>query len=67
MNVRETTLVSDRDPVVIHLTVQLECMSAESDDRSDRERARESLLSGGERVSKGRQRSTDGDDEADEN
>ena len=39
-------------------------MSTESDDRSDREQARESLLSGGERVSKGRQR---GDDEDDEN
>lgn len=31
-------------------------MSTESDDQSDREQARQSLLSGGERVSKGRQR-----------
>ncbi len=34
----------------------------EHSEESDRERARESLLHGGERVSKGRQRS-DGDDE----
>lgn len=37
-------------------------MGAEDDGRSDRERARESLLSGGERVSKGRQRDDDADD-----
>ncbi|WP_255509550.1 hypothetical protein [Halorubrum sp. GN11_10-6_MGM] len=40
-------------------------MSAESEEKSDREKARESLLSGGERVSKGRQR--DDDDDADDN
>jgi hypothetical protein len=36
-------------------------MSAESEEPSDQEKARESLLSGGERVSKGRQRG-DNDD-----
>ena len=36
-------------------------MSAEGEERSDREKARESLLSGGERVSKGRQRDDDDD------
>jgi len=35
-------------------------MNAESEKLSDREKARESLLSGGERVSKGRQRDDDG-------
>jgi len=38
-------------------------MSTESDEQSDREQARESLLSGGERVSKGRQRGDPDDDE----
>jgi hypothetical protein len=38
---------------------------ATEEDQSDRERARASLLSGGERVAKGRQRS-DGDDETDD-
>jgi len=36
-------------------------MTDEPDEQSDRDRARVSLLSGGERVAKGRQR--DGDDE----
>lgn len=35
-------------------------MSAQEEDQSNQERARESLLDGGERVAKGRQR---GDDE----
>jgi hypothetical protein len=38
---------------------------ATEEDQSDRERARASLLSGGERVAKGRQRS-DVDDETDD-
>jgi hypothetical protein len=36
-------------------------MSAESEEPSDQEKARESLLSGGERVSKGRQRGNNDD------
>lgn len=38
-------------------------MSTESDEQTDREKARESLLSGGERVSKGRQRDKTDDKE----
>jgi len=34
----------------------------EEEEQSDRERARASLLSGGERVAKGRQRDDDGED-----
>ena len=37
-------------------------MSDEPEERSDRDRARASLLSGGERVAKGRQRDGDSDD-----
>ncbi|MBP1901944.1 hypothetical protein J2744_001622 [Halorubrum trapanicum] len=40
-------------------------MSAQEEEQSDRERARESLLSGGERVAKGRQRDRDEDDDED--
>jgi len=36
--------------------------ASEEDKESDEERARASLLSGGERVAKGRQRDTDDDD-----
>lgn len=42
-------------------------MSAESEEQSDREKARESLLSGGERVSKGRQRDNDDAKDTDDN
>lgn len=38
-------------------------MSDEPEEQSDQDRARMSLLSGGERVSKGRQRDDDGDSE----
>ncbi|WP_277424150.1 hypothetical protein [Halorubrum sp. CSM-61] len=41
-------------------------MSAESEEQSDREKARESLRSGGERVSKGRQRDSDDADDTDD-
>jgi hypothetical protein len=42
--------------MIIHLAADNTSMSTESDEQSAREEARESLLSGGERVAKGRQR-----------
>ena len=38
-------------------------MNKSEDEQSDRQRAEASLLSGGERVAKGRQRSNDDEDE----
>jgi len=54
------------DTIIIHLTTESPSMSTKSDDQSDREQARESLLSGGERVSKGRQRGESESEDKDE-
>ena len=50
--------------MIIYLAAENTSMSTKNDDQSAREEARESLLSGGERVAKGRQRDKKNDEDS---